>query len=56
MSCDKIKIHLSSLCKPDATCKKIGNPLSYYNRKRWELRNSGNDTPAESSETDSNTE
>jgi DNA primase large subunit len=41
MSCDKIKIHLSSLCKPDATCKKIGNPLSYYNRKTWELRNSG---------------
>lgn len=40
MSCDKIKIHLSALCKPDATCKKIGNPLSYYNRRRWELRNS----------------
>ncbi|MCK9152489.1 DNA primase large subunit PriL [Methanobacterium alcaliphilum] len=41
MSCEKIKIHLSSLCKPDATCKNIGNPLSYYNRKRWELRKSG---------------
>jgi DNA primase large subunit len=40
MSCDKIKIHLPALCKPDATCKKIGNPLSYYNRKRWELRDS----------------
>lgn len=41
MSCEKIKIHLSSLCKPNATCKSIGNPLSYYNRKRWEIRKSG---------------
>ena len=56
MSCDKIKIHLSSLCKPDATCKKIGNPLSYYNRRRWELRNSGDNTPSNSSETDSSTD
>lgn len=40
MSCEKIKIHLSSLCKPDANCKKIGNPLSYYNRKTWQLKNS----------------
>jgi DNA primase large subunit len=48
MSCDKIKIHLSALCKPDATCKKIGNPLSYYNRKRWELRTSGDVESSES--------
>ena len=34
MSCEKVKIHLPSLCKPDADCKKIGNPLTYYNRKK----------------------
>ncbi|MDI6643476.1 MAG: DNA primase large subunit PriL [Methanobacteriaceae archaeon] len=37
MSCDKIKIHLPALCKPDKTCKKIGNPLSYYKTKSWQL-------------------
>ncbi len=52
MSCDKIKIHLSSLCKPDATCKKIGNPLSYYNRKCWELRTSGNATESSDSKSE----
>lgn len=36
MSCEKIKLHLPSLCRPDQTCKKIGNPLSYYNRRSWE--------------------
>jgi DNA primase large subunit len=35
MSCEKIKIHLSSLCHEDKICKKVGNPLSYYNRKKW---------------------
>ncbi|MDD3985996.1 MAG: DNA primase [Methanobacterium sp.] len=38
MSCEKVKIHLPSLCKPDETCKKIGNPLSYYNRKLWAFK------------------
>jgi DNA primase large subunit len=38
MSCEKVKIHLPSLCKPDETCKKIGNPLSYYNRKIWVVK------------------
>ncbi len=39
MSCEKIKLHLPSLCKPDETCKKIGNPLSYYNRRKREIKN-----------------
>lgn len=39
MSCEKIKLHLPHLCKPDDVCKKIGNPLSYYNRMIWEVRN-----------------
>jgi len=39
MSCEKIKLHLPHLCRPDDTCKKIGNPLSYYNRMIWEVRN-----------------
>ena len=34
MSCEKIKLHMSSLCVPNKDCKKIGNPLTYYNRKR----------------------
>jgi DNA primase large subunit len=33
MGCEKVKLHLPSLCKPDETCKRIGNPLSYYIRK-----------------------
>jgi DNA primase large subunit len=39
MSCEKIKLHLPHLCRPDDICKKIGNPLSYYNRMIWEVRN-----------------
>jgi DNA primase large subunit len=39
MSCDKIKLHLTNLCKPDKACKKIGNPLSYYSYKKWLLKN-----------------
>ena len=44
MSCEKIKIHLSSLCHEDNICKKVGNPLSYYNRKKWIMQreNKGN--------------
>lgn len=38
MSCEKIKLHLPHLCHPDDVCKKIGNPLSYYNRMIWEVR------------------
>jgi len=38
MSCEKVKIHLPSLCKPDENCKKIGNPLSYYNMMIWKVR------------------
>ncbi|MBE6487632.1 MAG: DNA primase [Methanosphaera stadtmanae] len=34
MSCEKIKLHMSTLCTPNKDCKKIGNPLTYYNRKR----------------------
>jgi len=41
MSCEKIKIHLPILCKPDKLCEKIQNPLTYYNRKRWEKKEKG---------------
>ncbi|MBI5680916.1 MAG: DNA primase [Methanobacterium sp.] len=32
MSCEKVKLNMPGLCKPDETCKGITNPLSYYNR------------------------
>jgi len=38
MSCEKVKLHLPSLCKPDKTCKSIGNPLSYYIHRLTDLR------------------
>ncbi|MEA4957508.1 MAG: DNA primase [Methanobrevibacter sp.] len=41
MSCEKIKMHLPQLCRPDKTCEKIGNPLSYYSRAKWELQKQG---------------
>ena len=44
MSCEKIKLHLPHLCRPDDVCKKIGNPLSYYNRMIWEVQNSEQET------------
>lgn len=34
MSCEKIKLHMPHLCTPSIDCKKIGNPLTFYNRKR----------------------
>ena len=37
MSCDKIKMHLPQLCKPDGLCKGINNPLSCYTRKKFQL-------------------
>ena len=37
MSCDKIKMHLPQLCKPDGACKGINNPLSCYTRKKFQL-------------------
>ena len=37
MSCEKIKIHLPSLCHPDKSCKGINNPLSCYGRKKYQL-------------------
>lgn len=37
MSCEKIKIHLPQLCKPDKSCKGINNPLSCYGRKKYNL-------------------
>lgn len=53
MSCEKIKLHLPHLCRPDATCKKIGNPLSYYNRIVWEVRNlNQDDSDSDNSSTD----
>lgn len=41
MSCEKIKMHLPQLCKPDKLCSKIGNPLSYYSRAKWQLQKDG---------------
>jgi DNA primase large subunit len=41
MSCEKIKMHLPQLCKPDKGCGKIGNPLSYYSRAKWILEKEG---------------
>ena len=37
MSCEKIKIHLPSLCHPDKSCKGINNPFSCYGRKKFQL-------------------
>lgn len=37
MSCEKIKMHLPQLCKPDSSCKGINNPLSCYGRKKYKL-------------------
>lgn len=34
MSCEKIKLHMPNLCVPCVDCKKIGNPLTFYNRMR----------------------
>ncbi|MDR0911668.1 MAG: DNA primase [Methanobrevibacter sp.] len=42
MSCDKIKMHLSNLCHPDAICNKIGNPITYYSLKKWQIKKDGN--------------
>ena len=36
MSCEKVKLNMPNLCRPDKTCKGITNPLSYYNRKMRE--------------------
>ena len=38
MSCEKIKLHMPNLCHPNVDCKKIGNPLTFYNRKRKLLK------------------
>lgn len=38
MSCEKIKLQMPSLCIPNKDCQKIGNPLTYYNRKRKLLK------------------
>jgi DNA primase large subunit len=43
MGCEKIKLHLPHLCRPDKNCKKIGNPLTYYNLKSWELKQEESD-------------
>ena len=48
MSCEKIKMHLPQLCKPDKICAKIGNPLSYYSRAKWFLQKEGNEDSDES--------
>lgn len=39
MSCEKIKIHLPQLCRPDKSCKGINNPLSCYGRNKYKIDN-----------------
>jgi len=41
MSCEKIKMHLPQLCRPDKLCEKIGNPLSYYSIKKLAMEKEG---------------
>ena len=41
INCKNIKEQQPGLCTPCTDCKKIGNPLSYYNRKRKLLAKSG---------------
>lgn len=40
MSCEKIKLHMPNLCTPSVDCKKIGNPITFYNRKRRIMKRS----------------
>ena len=49
MSCEKIKLHLPQLCKPDKLCKSIGNPLSYYTKSTWQLKKDGNEAKSKKS-------
>jgi len=42
MNCTNLKQQQPSLCTPCTDCQKIGNPLSYYNRKRKLLIRKGN--------------
>ena len=39
MSCEKIKIHLPQLCRPDKSCKGLNNPLYCYGRKKYKIDN-----------------
>ncbi|KZX15330.1 DNA primase large subunit [Methanobrevibacter cuticularis] len=41
MSCEKIKMHLPQLCRPDKLCKNVVNPLFYYSRRKWEMEREG---------------
>lgn len=54
MSCEKIKIHLSSLCHEDKICKKVGNPLSYYNRRKWIMQRENKNTSKNNQESEDN--
>ncbi|MFH1820954.1 MAG: hypothetical protein ABH852_00710 [Methanobacteriota archaeon] len=40
-NCSKIQMSAPSLCKPDESCRKIKNPLTYYFRKRYEGSRAG---------------
>ena len=40
-NCKSIQMQQPGLCSPCVDCKKIGNPLSYYNRKRKMLTREG---------------
>ena len=50
MSCEKIKMHLPHLCKEDKLCAKIGNPLSYYSRAKWQMEKDGKTGSSDESE------
>ena len=52
MSCEKIKLHMSHLCIPNRDCQKIGNPLTYYNRKRRLLAREDNGGNTQNNNTD----
>jgi DNA primase large subunit len=50
MGCDKVKLHLTNICKPDKICKKIGNPLSYYSYKQWIIKNTNKESKKKENE------
>lgn len=50
MSCEKIKLHMPNLCTPNVDCKKIGNPLTYYNRKRKIMKRNNKNNNQEAGE------
>lgn len=46
-NCDKVRREAPSLCQPDAHCKEIKNPLSYYTKKLFTKKQKINNKKAE---------